>query len=233
VFLVYGLHGRFLHQLYQDNGHREYRMNAFWEERYREEGKIWGDTPSRTARYAIGLFKKNGVHSVLVPGSGYGRNARAFARAGFDVAGIEISATAVSLARQESPHVRYYEGSVLDMPFDTVVYDAVYGFNVLHLFRKNDRAVFLQRCRDQLKKGGLLFFVVFSDKEPSFGTGRMVEENTFESRPGREVHYYSKEDLISGFSGCTILEAGMMEDTEDHGEEGRHTHLLRYICART
>lgn len=208
-------------------------MNTFWEERFRNEGKIWGDTPSRTALHAIGLFKKAGVRTVLIPGSGYGRNAGAFHRAGFEVTGIEISATAVSLARQASQGIRYHHGSVLRMPFDNVLYDGIYCFNVLHLFRRNDREVFLQRCREQLRDGGVLFFAVFSDQEPSFGTGRMVEENTFESKPGREVHYYTEDELISEFRGCAILETGMVEDPEDHGEEGRHTHLLRYIFART
>jgi SAM-dependent methyltransferase len=207
-------------------------MNTFWEERFHDEGRIWGDTPSRTVAYAIERFKKAGVHEVLVPGSGYGRNAVAFAQAGFLVTGIEISATAVTLARQNSQGVRYHHGSVLDMPFDDSMYDGIYGFNVLHLFRKNDRAAFLQRCRDQLTDGGVMFFVVFSDREPSYGTGRMVEENTFESRPGREVHYYSTEDLVSEFRDLEVLETGMMEDPEEHGSEGRHTHILRYIYAR-
>ena len=80
-------------------------MNTFWEERFREEGRIWGDTPSRTVEYAIERFRKAGVHEVLVPGSGYGRNTMAFARAGFQVTGIEISKTAVALARHASPGV--------------------------------------------------------------------------------------------------------------------------------
>ncbi len=207
-------------------------MSTFWEERFCEEGRIWGDIPSRTVPYAIGLFKKAGVHEVLVPGSGYGRNAAAFDQAGFLVTGIEISAAAMTLVRQTSPGVGYHHGSVLDMPFDGSMYDGIYCFNVLHLFRKNDRVTFLQRCREQLKKGGVMFFVVFSDKEPTYGKGRMVEENTFESRPGREVHYYSREDLVSEFRNLEVLETGMMEDPEEHGEEGRHTHLLRYIFAR-
>jgi len=74
-------------------------MNTFWEERFRDEGKIWGVSPSRTAVYAIELFKKTDVRKVLVPGSGYGRNAEAFAGAGFEVTGIEISNTAISIAR--------------------------------------------------------------------------------------------------------------------------------------
>ena len=208
-------------------------MNNFWEERFREEGRIWGDTPSRTAEYAIDLFRKAGVHDVLVPGSGYGRNAEAFARTGFEVTGIELSETAVALAKQTSPDIRYHQGSVLDMPFDDSVYDGIYCFNVLHLFRKHERAAFLQRCREQLGEGGVIFFAVFSNKEPSLGTGRQIEENTFESKPGREVHYYSEDDLRSEFSDLEILETGMMEDPEEHGDEGRHTHLLRYIYARS
>ncbi len=207
-------------------------MSSFWEERFREEGKIWGDIPSRTAVYAIELFKKTGVHNVLIPGSGYGRNARAFARAGFEVTGIELSSTAVSLARQGSSKVRYHCGSVLDVPFDNSVYGGIYCFNVLHLFRKNEREAFLQRCREQLEDGGVMFFVVFSDRESSYGTGRMVEENTFESKPGREVHYYSDKDLRNEFRDLEIVATGTMEDPEEHGKEGRHIHLLRYICAR-
>ncbi|WP_321506181.1 methyltransferase domain-containing protein [uncultured Methanoregula sp.] len=207
-------------------------MNTFWEERFLDEGKIWGDNPSRTAVYAIELFKKAGVREVLIPGSGYGRNAEAFARAGFEVTGIEISKTAVSLARQGLSKIRYHYGSVLDMPFDHLAYDGIYCFNVLHLFRKNDRRTFLERCREQLKDGGVIFFAVFSDNESSYGTGRMVEENTFESRPEREVHYYSEEDLVSEFRGLEIIATGMMEDPEEHGKEGRHIHLLRYIYAR-
>jgi SAM-dependent methyltransferase len=207
-------------------------MNTFWEERFLDEGRIWGDTPSRSVPYAIRLFKKAGVRKVLIPGSGYGRNAGEFARAGFEVTGIEISDAALALARQSAPNVRYLRGSVLDMPFDNSMYDGIYCFNVLHLFRKDDRAVFLQRCREQLKEGGVMFFVVFSDKESSCGTGKMVEENTFESKPGREVHYYSNEDLVSEFRGLGILKTGMIEDPEEHGKEGRHTHLLRYIYIR-
>jgi 2-polyprenyl-3-methyl-5-hydroxy-6-metoxy-1,4-benzoquinol methylase len=207
-------------------------MNTFWEERFCDEGRIWGDSPSRTAVYAIDLFRKTGVRKVLIPGSGYGRNAEAFARAGFEVTGIEISKTAISLARQGSLKIQYHFGSVLDMPFDNQVYDGIYCFNVLHLFRKDDRAAFLQRCREQLKDGGAMFFVVFSDNESSYGTGRMVEENTFESKPGREVHYYTDEDLVSEFRDLEIIETGMMEDPEEHGKEGRHIHLLRYIYSR-
>jgi hypothetical protein len=60
----------------------------------------------------------------------------------------------------------------------------------------------------------------------------MVDENTFESKPGREVHYYSEEDLVSEFRGFAIISTGMVEEPEDHGKEGRHVHQLWYMYAR-
>jgi hypothetical protein len=77
-----------------------------------------------------------------------------------------------------------------------------------------------------------MFFAVFSEKESSYGRGRMVEENSFESKPGRIVHYYTEPDLVAQFPGCSVLETGLVEDPEDHGEEGRHTHRERYIYVR-
>jgi hypothetical protein len=43
---------------------------------------------------------------------------------------------------------------------------------------------------------------------------------------------FTDGDLRNHFSGFSIMESGFMEDFEDHGEEGPHTHLLRYIVAQ-
>ncbi len=207
-------------------------MNNYWDGRFRKEGRIWGDSPSSTAAYAIGHFSKDRLKTVLVPGSGYGRNAKAFSDAGFAVTGIEVSGEAVDLAKEYAPKILYYKGSVLDMPFGDEMYDAIYCFNVLHLFREADRKTFLDKCLSQLKNGGYLYFTVFSEKEPSYGKGAEVEPGTFESKPGRPVHYFTEEELREQFNKCIVLESGIAEDQEDHGDEGPHTHVLRYIYAQ-
>ncbi len=89
-------------------------MCAYWEGRFGREGKIWGMTPSVTAVYACEHFRREGVRNVLVPGAGYGRNALVFARAGFTVTGVEISAEAIKLA--EETGIRFIPGSFLDVP---------------------------------------------------------------------------------------------------------------------
>jgi SAM-dependent methyltransferase len=200
----------------------------YWDKRYKTEGKIWGEQPSVTAAMAANMFRQANIKSILVPGSGYGRNTRFFTETGFNVTGIEISAVALNLARQYDPHSRFNQASVLDMSFDSNKYDAVYCFNVLHLFLEKERRTFIRECENRLERKGYMFFTVFSEREENFGDGREVEKNTFESRPGRPAHYFSEEDLYEHFNGFQRVESGLIEDPEDHGGK-LHVHILRYI----
>ncbi|MFW9951084.1 MAG: class I SAM-dependent methyltransferase [Candidatus Thorarchaeota archaeon] len=204
----------------------------YWDERFLDGGKIWGDRPSKTAIYALELFKKHDLNKILVPGAGYGRNTKLFSDAGLEVTAIEFSESAINLAKKFNPKTRFFQGSVLDMPFDDENYDGIYSCNVLHLFLKDDRISFLKKCYKQLRAKGFVFFVVFSDKESSFRKGKQIEENTYESKPWRPVHYFTEIDLKAHFKEYSVVETGIIEDTENHGELGIHTHILRYIFAQ-
>ena len=193
-------------------------MKEYWDGRFADEGKIWGIEPSITAASALTIFRRNNVHKILIPGSGYGRNSKLFSEAGFTVTGIEISTNAFLLAQKYDPITTFYCDSFSNMPLKVEEYCAVYCFNVLHLFRHSDRMRFMDKCYHSLKKGGITFFAVFSELEKSFGKGSQVEENTFESKLGRPVHYFTEQDLQAHFSLFTILETGIAEDRENHGE---------------
>lgn len=206
-------------------------MRDYWNGRFAAEREIWGDAPSATAGRALEVFRARGAASVLVPGSGYGRNSRLFSSAGLTVTGIEIADEAVAIARRYDPRSEFICASFLDAPLAAESFDAIYCFNVLHLFRRREREGFLAKCLAVLRPGGVACFAVFSESEKSFGKGAEVEENTFESKPGRPVHYFGEDDLREHFAAFTVLETGLAEDREDHGEEGPHTHVVRYIVA--
>jgi SAM-dependent methyltransferase len=207
-------------------------MKEYWDKRFQAEGKIWGDAPSRTAVHALEFFRQAGVKKILVTGSGYGRNTRLFSESGVEVTGIEISPSAYKMAQVLDPQSSFYNASVLDMSFLADIFDAVYCHSVLHLFREQDRKTFIRQCADRLAADGLMFFSVMSEKDPGYGKGAETENNTFESKPGRPVHYFSETDLKAHFKGMTVLETGIMEEQEDHGEEGPHVHPWRYIYVR-
>jgi hypothetical protein len=48
----------------------------------------------------------------------------------------------------------------------------------------------------------------------------------------RPTHCFTAADLGNHFAGFEILETGIVEDRENHGDEGLHAHLLRYMIAR-
>ncbi|NVM20013.1 MAG: class I SAM-dependent methyltransferase [Candidatus Lokiarchaeota archaeon] len=204
----------------------------YWDERFLEGGKIWGEGPSKTAIYALELFKKHDLNKILVPGAGYGRNTKLFSDAGLQVIAIEFSESAINIAKKFNPKTQFFQGSVLDMSFNDEKYDGIYSCNVLHLFLKDDRISFLKKCYKLLKTKGFVYFVVFSDKERSFGKGKRIEENTYESKPWRAVHYFTEIDLKEHFKDYSVVETGIIEDSENHGELGPHTHILRYIFAQ-
>ena len=95
----------------------------YWEKRFLDGGKIWGEKPSKTAIHALELFQRHDVNKILVLGAGYGRNTKLFTDANLEVVGIEVSESAIKIARNLNPKTQFFHGSVLDMPFDDVEYD--------------------------------------------------------------------------------------------------------------
>ena len=205
---------------------------AYWDNRYGKEGKIWGESPSKSAFYALKLFKKHKIMKILIPGSGYGRHTKFYSENNYKVVGIEISEIALGIAKEFDPQTKFINGSVLEMDNIEEIFDAIYCYNVLHLFLTNKRQKFLKKCYNKLNKNGLVFFTVFSEEETSFGKGKELEKNTFESKPGRPTHYFSGDDLINHFNDFNIIETDIIKDQEDHGERGPHTHILRYLFAQ-
>jgi len=203
----------------------------FWNKRFNNEANVWGDYPSATAMFALEIFRRHMIESILVPGSGYGRNTKLFSVKGFNVSGIDISKVACKLAGEFDPLTKFYNSSVLNMSFLKDKYDVIYCFNVLHLFYEKERAIFLEQSANRLLEGGLMFFTVFSENEPSFGKNRSIEKDTYESRPGRPTHYFSDDDLRWHFKDFDILLTGIFDEWEDNSQ-GAHVHRLRYVLAK-
>jgi cyclopropane fatty-acyl-phospholipid synthase-like methyltransferase len=205
---------------------------AYWDSRFSEEGKIWGETPSKSAFYALTLFRQYRIQKILIPGSGYGRHTKLFSENRYKTVGIEISKIAFEMAKKFDPQTTFINTSVLEMNNIEENFDAIYCYNVLHLFLTNKRHNFLKKCYTKLNKNGLVFFTVFSEKEASFGKGKELEKNTFESKQWRPTHYSSEDDLINQFKDFNLIETDIIKEPENHGEIGPHNHILRYIFAQ-
>ena len=92
-------------------------MTEFWEENFRENKTMWGFNPSDTAVMVKDFFLKNNIKNILIPGVGYGRNAKVFIDNGIKVTGIEISKTAIELAKENGINMYFYDADSIKEDF--------------------------------------------------------------------------------------------------------------------
>ncbi len=208
----------------------EIKMGTYWNERFLQSGMIWGTEPSPTVFHAIELFKSHHVKRVLIPGAGYGRNSKALS-AHFQVTGIELSAEAIQLARQWDTASEYIQGSVLEPVISPQQFDAIYCYDVLHLFLEPERRQLIARCIDDVRVGGMLYFTCFSDEDQHFGMGRELEKGTYEYTSGKYAHFFGEEDLREHFADLHILDMGSRQETLLYQNNQTKEYIIRYILA--
>lgn len=206
-------------------------MKEYWESRFSNEGVMWKFEPSDSAIAAINLFMKENINEILIPGFGYGRNGLLFLQNGFDVTGIEISPSAIKLAHENGIKCNIFQGSVTDMPFDDRKYDGIFCYALIHLLNKNERHIFLRRCYNQLKDGGIMVFALTTTQNALYGKGKCISRNRFGISKGLKVYFYDSEAITKEFSEYGIIECrDIIEPVKFL--EGNETIMLKYVVCR-
>jgi SAM-dependent methyltransferase len=182
-------------------------MNEFWESAYKGNDKMWGEQSTDNTKDVLKLFQGNNIKSILIPGFGYGRNAKLFYDHGFKVSGIEISKTAIERARKYfGEDVTIHHGSVSDMPYDNASYDSVYCYSLIHLLNPKERIKLIQDCHSQLVREGIMVFVALSTNDKRFGEGMELEKNTFQSAHGLNLYFYDEASIEKEFGKYNIID---------------------------
>lgn len=207
-------------------------MKAYWESRFKEEGAMWRFEPSDSALIALELFNSEKIKNILIPGVGYGRNAKLFFDNGFKVTGIEISESAIELAKTHGLNFKIHHGSVTSMPFDNKKFDGIFCYALIHLLNKIERLSFLQSCYNQLKQDGLMFFVIASKQVSMYGSGKYLSRDRFEISKGLKVFFYDTESVIREFSGFGLIEFREIEEPIKHMTGQDPLKLLFVICKK-
>lgn len=190
-------------------------MTEFWEEAFKVKQEMWGFEPAKSALLAKDFFVENGVKNMLVPGIGYGRNAQPFIDNGITVTGIEISKTAIELARKHyGAEMNIYYGSITDMPFDNIQYDGVFCYGLIHLLDSNERAKLIADCYNQLAENGYMIFTAITKESQTFGQGKYISKDRFEMFDGVKMFFYDKETIQEEFAEAGLFE--IIEVTENY-----------------
>jgi SAM-dependent methyltransferase len=163
-----------------------------WEERYsqnRPEDLPWnarGPDPDLVKLVNAGTIP---VGQALDLGMGLGHDAVFLIQQGFNVIGVDISPSAVVLARENASKAGLFGffqvGDILQIPVEDHFIDFVYDRGCFHVLPPEDRAQAIGEVHRVLKKSGLYLLRVFSDKEP----------------PGEGPHRFTRHELEELFKG--------------------------------
>lgn len=208
-------------------------MSEFWEDKYQQIGLLWQFEPADSAIFARDLFVQNGFRKILIPGVGYGRNAKPFIECGFDLTGIEISETAIRLARENGLKFPIHHGSVAQMPFDGSVNDGIYCYALIHLFNQNERRQFLKNCSDQLREGGLMVFITASKGYSKlYENGKPVGKDRFRIQNGLDVFFYDSASIEREFRKFGLVEYREIDEPVKHMPTEEPMKCWMVVCRK-
>ena len=139
---------------------------------------------------------------LLEAGCGSGRDALFYAREGFTVTGLDVSAHALRRARERAADTGVSIAFIAD---DLLVdqpapgsFDAVVAIHLLHLQPEPVRQAMMNRLWSLARDGGLIALANYATDETGFTTWQSYpERNTRVDPKGKLVHFFDAEDIAA------------------------------------
>lgn len=208
-------------------------MTEFWESKFKDMQTTWGFEPSDSAILTKDFFLEKDIKDILIPGIGYGRNAKIFFDSGFNVTGIEISKTAIDLAQiKTSLDLKIYHGSVADMPFDNKLYDGIFCYALIHLLNTKERKRFITNCFNQLKPNGYMVYTVISKNSSMYGDGKQLSKDRFKLMNGLNVFFYDSDSVEREFEKYGLFEFSEIDEPIKHMKSEPPLKLILVKCKK-
>ena len=208
-----------------------------WDDTWKTaSGREPWSTPDPLVADLIARFQQEGVRTILDLGFGVGRHAILCAKAGFEVYGLEASASGLAYAsrwaEQEGVEVMLQTGDMGALPYGDDFFDLILTWNVIYhgtADRVQQTIAEIRRC---LTPDGHLLCTLISTQHHHFGRGQEVEPNTFVvPGAGEKSHphlYFDRAAIERAFSDFDLVRC---EDVEQDGPGGFHWQLLARLSS--
>ena len=207
----------------------------YWDNKYKSNGRIWGDGPSELATAAVEYLRKlklnNEISDMLDIGCGYGRDAFYFQEnLRCRILGIDVSEKAIAIASDAVPEAQKENARFQVCNFKELKkgkYDIVFTSNLYQLLKNDERRELRKTVMRSLKPNGLLFLSTFSVSDPEhYGKGVPVsgEPNSFQD--DNYLHFCIRKELLEDFAFLKIKELYEHAYDEPRATGEVHHHIL-------
>lgn len=186
-----------------------------WDQMYRN--RSLNEIPWHTKqpdRHLIRLINEKKIKQGLVLDlcSGDGTNSIYLASKGFQVMGVDISPTAVNIAKSRSKERKlscdFHVGDVLKFKYDKT-FDFIFDRGCFHHISKKNKPKYVKLVRSLLRSKGKLYLLCFSDKNPPY------EKNLSK----KDIKDYFSEDFHIHFIKDSVHQ-------EASSKNKRHLHAV-------
>ncbi|MEO5563884.1 MAG: class I SAM-dependent methyltransferase, partial [Chitinophagaceae bacterium] len=134
---------------------------------------------------------------------------------GISVTGIEISKTAIEMARKHyGTDMMIYHGSVTGMPFDKSQYDGIFCYALIHLLDTSEREKLIRDCYNQLSENGYMVFTGISKEASTYGKGKIISNERYEIFDGVKMFFYDRESINAEFSNAGLFEVTEISESQ-------------------
>lgn len=187
------------------------------------------------------LLKRDDVRRVLDFGCGAGRHCALLADAGYEAHGVDVSenALASAAARLKAQGLKAsFVKADMDspLPFPDGHFDFILCWGLIHYDVAPNRRRAISEIRRLLRPGGLSLMTLRSRRDSLCGTGRKIEENTYEVEDGltkgikgMTMHFYDEAEAREFLSGFKNVLLGHRENTKLGSLNWRVAHWIAAV----
>ena len=190
-------------------------MKEFWDQRYAEEGYVYGTEPNEYLRHKLEEYKLKG--NILFPADGEGRNSVFAASLGFDVTAFDQSEEgqkkALKLAEIKGVKINYLVSSFEIIELQKNYYDCI-SLIYAH-FPPPFNKKYYSEISSFLKPGGVIIIEGFSKNHLELN-----KLNKFSCGPQNLAMLFSVDEFEQYFSNVDIIE--LTEEIIDINEGPYH-----------
>lgn len=209
-----------------------------WQREYEKKGFYWGSKPEKGLKEVL-KYTKRGI--ALDIGAGEGRNSIFLAKNEFEVEAIDKIEEGLEKCKKNAEKynlpIKTKVSDIKKLRFRKNKYSLVLSIATLDFFRFSEIKKLFPRIKGSMKKGGILYFVCFSTKDPVFkksrGKLKIIEKNTFYFPKFKTFrHFFEKKELLDLLKDFKILKIKEKKIKDVHGDEIHYHQIIKVIAKK-